>query len=123
MAVLRSFFLIALGGCVSIHVPVESGSSGHPASESASAGPIVGPPEALSIVAPIQINVPAVSSNGAGAHGGHGGMPAPRNEKPGPSGAGYSCPMHPEVTSRVPDRCPKCGMELESKPSATEEPR
>jgi FtsP/CotA-like multicopper oxidase with cupredoxin domain len=24
----------------------------------------------------------------------------------------YACPMHPEVTSIAPDRCPKCGMKL-----------
>jgi FtsP/CotA-like multicopper oxidase with cupredoxin domain len=27
-------------------------------------------------------------------------------------GTTYACPMHPEVTSEVPDRCPKCGMKL-----------
>ena len=26
--------------------------------------------------------------------------------------AGFSCPMHPEVTSSEPGRCPKCGMKL-----------
>src|SRR5215472_3480555 len=24
----------------------------------------------------------------------------------------YTCPMHPEVTSKVPGHCPKCGMRL-----------
>jgi uncharacterized paraquat-inducible protein A len=24
----------------------------------------------------------------------------------------YSCPMHPDVTSNKPGKCPKCGMEL-----------
>ena len=27
---------------------------------------------------------------------------------------GYSCPMHPEVTSNTPDSCPDCGMALEA---------
>jgi hypothetical protein len=24
----------------------------------------------------------------------------------------YVCPMHPEITSRTPGTCPKCGMKL-----------
>lgn len=30
----------------------------------------------------------------------------------------YTCPMHPEVTSSTPARCPKCGMKLLSAPAA-----
>ena len=29
--------------------------------------------------------------------------------------ADYYCPMHPEVTSNKPGKCPKCGMSLEKK--------
>jgi len=27
----------------------------------------------------------------------------------------YYCPMHPEITAEVPDKCPQCGMDLELK--------
>lgn len=33
-----------------------------------------------------------------------------------PAPATYSCPMHSEVTSKEPGRCPKCGMRLEKNP-------
>jgi Cu(I)/Ag(I) efflux system membrane fusion protein len=32
-------------------------------------------------------------------------------------GVVYSCPMHPEVRSAVPGKCPKCGMDLERVPA------
>src|SRR4051812_43347437 len=32
----------------------------------------------------------------------------------------YLCPMHPEVTSSKPGRCPKCGMKLVLKGEKTE---
>jgi hypothetical protein len=31
---------------------------------------------------------------------------------PGQGSVMYACPMHPEVTSEEPGRCPKCGMKL-----------
>jgi len=43
--------------------------------------------------------------------------PAPMKAKPTadsskPTQNSYSCPMHPEVTSTKPGKCPKCGMDL-----------
>jgi Cu(I)/Ag(I) efflux system membrane fusion protein len=42
-------------------------------------------------------------------------IPMPRSPAPSatPAGTVYSCPMHPEVTSPVPGKCPKCGMDLQ----------
>ena len=58
-------------------------------------------------------------------HGGHGGHDMPREDRPNPAdhahaghahdagGSGaYTCPMHPEVISDAPGKCPKCGMNL-----------
>lgn len=35
--------------------------------------------------------------------------------EPSPSTVVYTCPMHPEVTSGSPGKCPKCGMTLQPK--------
>lgn len=39
------------------------------------------------------------------------------SQKPGASSADatYACPMHPEVTGKQGDKCPKCGMALTPK--------
>src|ERR1700747_1947555 len=39
--------------------------------------------------------------------------PQPSNESAKASGAGYICPMDPEVHEQDPGACPKCGMALE----------
>lgn len=36
--------------------------------------------------------------------------PSPKAEQP--AATLYTCPMHPEVISDKPGRCPKCGMKL-----------
>lgn len=36
-------------------------------------------------------------------------------KKPDPKAAAYTCPMHPEVISEKPGKCPKCGMDLTKK--------
>jgi Cu(I)/Ag(I) efflux system membrane fusion protein len=46
-------------------------------------------------------------------------QPSAAAEPPPPAAAaaGFSCPMHPEVQSPTPGKCPKCGMALESAPA------
>jgi Cu(I)/Ag(I) efflux system membrane fusion protein len=43
--------------------------------------------------------------------------PPPRARAASTPAAVYSCPMHPEVESPAPGKCPKCGMDLVKRPS------
>jgi predicted RNA-binding Zn-ribbon protein involved in translation (DUF1610 family) len=63
------------------------------------------------------------AAGGHGGHEGHGGhaagtggtyvhVDAGREMTAQEEAAVYACPMHPEVTSTAPGKCPKCGMEL-----------
>ena len=91
------------------------------------ADPLAEPPRA----------VPAGSGGHGGhdAHAGHGAAAAPDPSsghaghmngpalagKVVPSKAAYSCPMHPDVVSAKPGKCPKCDMKLVPKaPSGME---
>ncbi|MCC6522223.1 MAG: efflux RND transporter periplasmic adaptor subunit [Polyangiaceae bacterium] len=55
---------------------------------------------------------PPAGTGGPGPAPSGGSSAAPASAEP-QDGARYSCPMHPEVRSRDPGRCPKCGMFLE----------
>lgn len=43
------------------------------------------------------------------------GKPAPKSKTDSVVKTVYTCPMHPEVISDKPGKCPKCGMELVAK--------
>jgi protein SCO1 len=52
-----------------------------------------------------------------------GGQTRRPNHKPAAKKVVYACPMHPDVTSTKPGRCPKCGMDLRPvTPTATPTP-
>src|SRR3546814_19970970 len=53
----------------------------------------------------------------AGGHEMNDMDPAMHHEDPGMHKATYVCPMHPEVISDKPGKCPTCGMDLVAKDS------
>jgi len=62
--------------------------------------------------------VPIETRDGGSAHAGHASPAGSRNGGASAASAAvgdalYRCPMHPDVTSREPGRCPRCGMALE----------
>ncbi|MFP2926282.1 heavy metal-binding domain-containing protein [Pyxidicoccus sp. 3LG] len=82
------------------------------------------PPSSLDPSSPDAPEAPPVSLSGTlaaappsePAHEGHGqhGTAAPRDAGTSSDAASavYVCPMHPEVRSDTPGKCPKCGMKL-----------
>ena len=120
---LGAALLLGLAGCVG---PVEIAPLpyAHPANPDAPAGRMS---DAGSGLAPAADNVPAdgptdapmggmkMSHDMGGMHmtaGGHAGMKGMTAEAPAGK---YQCPMHAEVRSDKPGKCPICGMRLVDK--------
>ena len=108
-------FLIALAVLVaacssSRPEPVAEASIPHDhAAEAASPGTRLAPDE-FDAAAPVSVAEAAKAAGRAEApvHVEH-DEPAARGAEPVTI---YACPMHPEVTSETPGKCPKCGMTL-----------
>lgn len=93
----------------------------HPASVDATPATLPAMSTALSMSDPIPQPTadPNVMSHDMGSHAAHGsGAPAAATQAAAPAtGNAYVCPMHPEVTSAEPSRCPKCKMKLVARPA------
>lgn len=50
-----------------------------------------------------------------GNHSETAGTPATTDSTSAQKSVEYTCPMHPEVISKEPGKCPQCGMDLEAK--------
>jgi hypothetical protein len=88
---MRTFVILTIStflGCAS--GTVAPASAGHPASPSTSEGVVA-------------------AAETAEVHAGHAVVESASEPL---SATGYTCPMHPDVTSEKPGQCPKCGMNL-----------
>lgn len=105
--------LVAIAGCAA---PVQvAPPEWHPANASAPIRPLDSQPGALAVADPVEAAEEGVvpSSGATGmqadhADGAHGAEGAAADSV----ATLYRCPMHPEVTSDTPGKCPKCGMRL-----------
>lgn len=86
-------------GCA-VTVPDPAASVAHPANPRAAEAP-----------------APTASTTLAVGSGLESQRPAEPSVEPAP--ATYTCPMHPEVKSNAPGKCPKCGMKLQPAPKKT----
>jgi hypothetical protein len=97
---------LVLGGCAGEYREPVLG-AGHPASVDAAAAPT---PQRSGVLAERE---PVGGARAAAEHEDH-AHDAPAGAAQG-GAADYTCPMHPEVVSDGPGRCPKCGMALVEK--------
>jgi hypothetical protein len=103
------------GGCASEPKPrpaaLDPSNPGAPESPPLALAPLASPPPARRAQPPAS-TAPADAEHGHEHGGGATGDKTPDIHQM------YTCPMHPEVTSDKPGRCPKCGMNLVPKEPA-----
>lgn len=109
----RSPFLLLipflLSACASATGSFQPLGSNHPASPQAPEVPIIDPSAFLLMAGS---EAPAMD---------HASM-SPSDTTPAASTGAYVCPMHAEVSSDQPGRCPKCGMKLVPRESTESKP-
>jgi hypothetical protein len=113
MRVLLTIGMGMLGGCAGDYRDPPMGTD-HPASAGAAPAPERERSGVLVRAEPTgdpSANAPAppTEAHTGHDHGAHEPAPADGNTA---AAATYTCPMHREVTSKEPGRCPRCGMAL-----------
>jgi len=99
--------LIGLSGCAHT-ASIEPPGPGHPAFADSGSVEFTPPPNPFA--APLE---PVQDDVGAAGHD-MGDMPGMKHDtnKRQQGAVEYVCPMHPDVRSNEPGKCPKCGMKL-----------
>ncbi len=86
----------------------------HPASAKAAAAPMPEHSGTLDLAKADPLTTPAAPATGhdEAMPSGHDHQTPAAPAAPADAAALYTCPMHPEVVSKEPGRCPKCNMKL-----------
>lgn len=107
---------LLLAGCTAPPVEHEFGLN-HPANPRATESPL--PSSSLTLATETAVvQPPTDDSNSMPAHQHGAAAPATIPSTSPTTAALYICPMHKEVTSNSPGKCPKCGMKLVAKKNA-----
>lgn len=108
--------LLLLAGCAAAP---QSPVTDHPANPNASEAPTLQPSQVLALdhatrpVTQPAETMPTMQHDMNNMNSSMPGMKMPPTTAPAASQAAvYTCPMHPEVLSDKPGKCPKCGMKL-----------